>query len=220
VPTGLAILGAFGALYLHSRADEFHVQPLAVCAAALLAIAAARASRRAVAVLLALPLGFIALAGVANRLSALVLPPHLVALHIPGVPGIRVPPREAAALPRVVADVDRLVPPGRAIYVAPRRSDLVAFTDPLLYVLVRRPSILRDDASLQARPAEQARVVAALRRARPLVIRWTDPLSSRREPNERGRSTGVHTLDDLLARAYAERARHGAYTILVPRRGP
>jgi hypothetical protein len=216
VPVGLAILGAFGALYLRSRADEFHVQPLAVCAAALLAIAAGRAPRRAVAVLLALPLAFVALAGVANRLSALVLPPHLVALHVPGVPGIGVPPGEATALPRVVAGVDRLVPPGTPVYVAPRRSDLVAFTDPLLYVLVRRPSILPDDASLQARPAEQARIVAALRRRRPVVIRWTDPLSTRREPNARGRSSGVRTLDAYLARTYRVQARHGRYTILVP----
>jgi hypothetical protein len=216
IPAGLAVLAAFGALYLRSRADEFHVQPLAVAAAALLAIGAAR-SRGAERALLGALLGLIVAAGFANRLSALVLPPALQPLHLPGVPGIRVPPAEAAALPRVVADVQRLVPPGRAVYVAPRRSDLVAFTDPLLYVLVRRPSVLRQDASLLARRSEQEQVVAALRRQHPVVIRWLDPLSARREPNERGRPSGSRVLDEYLARAYVERARHGAYAILVPR---
>jgi hypothetical protein len=216
IPAGVAVLGAFGALYLRSRADEFHVQPLAVCAAILAALAIARTGG-ALRVVLAVGLGFVALAGVANRVSALVLPPDLRAVHLHGVPGIGVPPGEAAALPRVVATVDRLVPPGRPVYVAPRRSDRVAFTDPLLYVLVDRPALLRDDASLQAAPAAQARIVAALRRDPPLVIRWLDPLSSKPEPNARGRSSGSRTLDAYLARAYRERARFGNYAILVPR---
>ena len=43
---------------------------------------------------------------------------------------------------------------------------------------------------VQARPEEQERIVAALRRNAPrAVIRWTDPLSSP-EPNSRGRSSG------------------------------
>jgi hypothetical protein len=214
VPAAVAVLGAFGALYERSRADEFHVQPLAVCAAVLAALAIARAGG-ALRVVLAIGLGFIALAGVANRVSALALPPRLQAVHLRGVPGIGVPPGEAAALPRVVATVDRLVPSGQPVYVAPRRSDRVAFTDPLLYVLVDRPPVLRDDASLQARPAEQAQIVRVLRRTRPVVIRWLDPLSSKPEPNERGRSSGSRALDRYLAGAYARRARFGAYEILV-----
>ncbi|HEX4690526.1 MAG TPA: hypothetical protein VH276_07525 [Solirubrobacteraceae bacterium] len=216
IPAGVTVLGAFGALYLRSRADEFHVQPLAVCAAILAALAIARTGG-ALRVALALGLGFVALAGVANRVSALVLPPDLRAVHLHGVPGIGVPPGEAAALPRVVAAVDGLVPPDRPVYVAPRRSDRVAFTDPLLYVLVDRPPLLRDDASLQARPAEQARIVRVLRRTRPVVIRWLDPLSSKAEPNARGRSSGSRTLDAYLARAYRQQSRDGNYAILVPR---
>jgi MFS family permease len=216
VPAGVAVLGAFGALYLRSRADEFHVQPLAVCAAILAALAIVRTGG-ALRVLLAAGLAFVALAGLANRVSALVLPPDLRAVHLHGVPGIRVPPGEATALPRVVAAVDRLVPPGRPVFVAPRRSDRVAFTDPLLYVLVDRPSILRDDASLEAQPAEQARIVGVLRRTRPVVIRWLDPLSSKPEPNARGRSSGSRALDRYLAGAYREHARFGDYAILVPR---
>ena len=64
----------------------------------------------------------------------------------------------------MVSRVQRLVPPGEPIYVAPRRSDLVTISDPLIHFLVRRPNILDRDVSVQALPAEQARTVAALRR--------------------------------------------------------
>jgi hypothetical protein len=138
-------------------------------------------------------------------------------VDLPGVPGIRVPPAEAEALPRMVAAVQRLTAPGEPIYVAPRRSDLVTFNDPLVHFLTRRPNVLREDTLLQARPAEQARIVAVLRRERPVVVRWTDPLSSRPEPNERGRSSGVRLLDEHLASAYRREARFGAYDVLVPR---
>jgi hypothetical protein len=73
------------------------------------------------------------------------------------------------------------------------------------------------DAPLLSRRAEQRQAVATLRRVRPrLVVRWTDPLSSKPEPNLRGRSTGVHLLDDELARSYRRVARFGAYVVLVP----
>ena len=163
-------------------------------------------------------LGLILLAGAANRLSALILPPDSAPVHLAGVPGIRVPPREAAALPRLAERVQRLVPPGEPIYVAPRRSDLVTLTDPLIHFLVRRPNVLRRDVQLQARADEQARIVAALRRARPrAVVRWTDPISARPEPNRRGRPSGSRALDDYLAAAYRLDSRFGAYDVLVPR---
>ena len=134
------------------------------------------------------------------------------------MPGIRVPPAEAEALPALVAAVQRAVPEGEPVYVAPRRSDLVTLTNPLLHFLVDRPNVLRRDALLQARPEEQERIVAALERARPeAVIRWLDPISSRPEPNERGRPSGSTALDDYLARAYEPQARYGAYELLVPR---
>ena len=50
-----------------------------------------------------------------------------------------------------------------------------------------------------------------------MVIRWTDPLGSRREPNLRGRPSGVHMLDDWLARHYRLERRLYHYDVLVPR---
>jgi hypothetical protein len=212
---GLGVL-ALGALaYLLSRSDEQHAQPLLVILCALLPILAAQLERP---VLPAVVVGLILVAGVANRASALVLPPDLEPVHLAGVPGIRVPPAEAAALPALVAAVQRAVPEGEPVYVAPRRSDLVTLTNPLLHFLVDRPNVLRRDALLQARPEEQERIVAALERERPrAVIRWLDPISSRPEPNERGRPSGSTALDDYLARAYEAQARYGAYELLVPR---
>jgi hypothetical protein len=212
---GLAVL-ALGALaYLLSRADELHAQPLLVVLCALVPIVAARLERPHLVVV---PLALILLAGVANRVSALVLPPDVEPVHVPGVPGIRVPPAEAAALPQLLAAVQRRVPEGEPVYVAPRRSDLVTLTAPLVHFLVRRPNVLRRDALLQARPEEQERIVAALRRERPrVVIRWLDPISARPEPNERGRPSGSRALDEYLAATYEPDARYGAYEILVPR---
>ena len=48
------------------------------------------------------------------------------------------------------------------------------------------------------------------------MIRWTDPISSRPEPNPRGRPSGSRALDDYLASAYRLRARFGFYDVLVP----
>ena len=215
---GLLVLALGSAAYLLTRPDELHVQPLLVCLCALLPIAAAPATRSPLAKAAAVALGLIALAGVANRLSALVLPPDLEPVHLAGVPGIRVPPAEAQALPRLAARVQRLVPPGEPIYVAPRRSDLVTLTDPLVHFLVRRPNVLDRDVSLQAKPEEQARIVAALKAGPPrVVVRWTDPASDRPEPNRRGRPSGSRALDEYLASAYRLDSRYGAYDVLTRR---
>jgi len=211
---GLGVL-ALGALaYLLSRPDDLHAQPLLICLCALVPLAAAGAPRGLGAVLAGV-LALVLAAGVANRLSALLLPPELEPVHLAGVPGIGVPPPDAEALPRMVGLVQRLVPPGEPIYVAPRRSDLVTLSNPLVHFLARRPNVLRRDVQLQARPAEQAAIVAALRRAPPrVVVRWTDPVSSRPEPNRRGRPSGSRALDEHLEREYRLRERIGAYDVL------
>jgi hypothetical protein len=215
---GVLVLSAGCGLYLLSRPDDLHAQPLVVCLCAAIPLAAARAPQRALRAVLAAGLALIALAGAANRLSALLLPPDLEPVRLAGVPGIRVPPAEAAALPRLVARVQALVPPGEPIYVAPRRSDLVTISDPLVHFLVHRPNVLSRDVSVQALPREQAVTVAALRRTRPkAIVRWTDPAGSRPEPNRRGRPSGSRELDEYLASDYRLAARYGAYDVLVPR---
>jgi hypothetical protein len=217
---GLLVLGGGMTLYLLGRADDLHAQPLAAVACGALPLAAAAVAgpgpagapiRRVAAALVAVLL----VAGVANRVSALVLAPDLERVHVPGVPGIKVPPQEARAIPRLVRHVQRLTEPGEPIYVAPRRSDLVALSDPLIHTLVRRPNVLRRDVFLQAPEREQRAIVAALERARPpVVVRWLDPASTRPEPNARGRSSGSRVLDRHLARTYRREARYGAYEIL------
>jgi O-antigen/teichoic acid export membrane protein len=208
---GLLILALGALVYYLSRADEEHAQALLVVACALAAFARPR-------LVLAGVLGLLLVVGAANRASALLRPPDLAVLRVEGAAGVRVPPADAAALPRVVGLVQRLVPPGQPIYVAPRRSDLVTFSDPLLHFLVRRPNVLHRDALLQARPPEQRKIVAALRRARPrAVIRWTAPASAQPEPNRRGRPSGSRALDAYLAGAYRRVAAYGDYEVLAPR---
>jgi hypothetical protein len=221
---GLLVVGAGSTAYLLSRTDEFHATPLLVVLAVALPAAAAwgfgtRATAgRALAVLCALALAPLLLYGAANRLSALFLPPTTEPIHVAAADGVRAPPAEARAIERVVAEVQRRVPVGAPIYVAPRRSDLVAFEDPLTYVLTERDNPTHDDVELRAGARAQARVVGALERSRPrVVVRWTDPLSSRHEQNPRGRSSGVHTLDLYLARRYRVFKRLYHYELLERR---
>ncbi len=203
---GLLILGAGAAIYYASRADLEHAQGLLIVTAALAALIRPKLFGAAV-------LALLLLVGTGNRASALLRPPDLKPFG-----SVRVPEEEAAALPRVVKLVQQLVPPGEPIYVAPRRSDLVTFSDPLLHYLTDRPNVLRRDVLLQAKPQEQARIVAALERTRPkAIIRWTAPESAKPEPNRRGRPSGSHALDEYLDRAYEPRATYGDYEILVPR---
>lgn len=213
---GLLVLAAGTAWYLRSRPDEFHTQPLVVTVAVLLAaVVAAWPRRRALVAAAAVLLALLTIDGVANRGSALLRPPALERVGIAVTDDVAAPPGEARSLRALVGYVQARVAPGEPIYVAPRRSDQVAFVDPLLYVLVDRDDPVDQDAPLLSRAPEQRRAIAALERVRPrLVVRWTDPLSSRPEPNLRGRSTGVRLLDNYLARAYRPVARFGVYLVL------
>jgi hypothetical protein len=203
---GLVVLGIGAVVYYLSRADLEHAQGLLIVTAALAALIRPKAIGAAVLVLLLA-------VGTANRASALFRPPDLKPFG-----SVRVPPREAAALPRLVARVQQLVPPGEPIYVAPRRSDLVTFSNPLIHYLTGRPNVLHRDVLLQAKPREQSQIVEALRRARlKAIVRWTAPESAKPEPNRRGRPSGSRALDDYLATEYRRDARFGDYDVLVPR---
>jgi hypothetical protein len=221
---GLFVLGLGEYLYLRSRTDEFHVTPLLIVLAALLPAAATwawRAARgRPLAALLGAALGLLLLYGTANRLSALLLPPHLERLHLDVADGARVSPTEARALPRMVHEVKRRVPPGEPIYAVTLRSDLIRFNQPLIYVLTDRDNPTGQDFGLQTSAAKQRKIVSVLRRVRPrAVVRWTDPASAGREQNLRGRSSGSRLVDRYLAARYRRVAREGYYEILVPRPG-
>jgi hypothetical protein len=205
---GLLILALAATAYFLSRADEEHAQALLVLVTAIAAIGEPRLVLGAV-------LALILVTGAGNRASALLRAPQLATLHVKGSGNVQVPAQDAEDIPRVAARVRQLTQ--GPIYVAPRRSDLVTFSDPLLHYLVGRPNVLHRDVLLQAKPSEQAKIVAVLRRAKPVVIRWTDPASSNPEPNRRGRPSGSRALDDYLDAAYREDSRFGVYVVLVPR---
>jgi hypothetical protein len=217
---GLALLVfGLGALsYLLSRTDEFHTTPLFVVLAVLLPALAVRSRHRAVTIAAAVVFALMLAEGAGNRLSALFRPPAMSEVHVAAADGVEAPPPEARALERVVADVDARVPPGEPIYVAPRRSDLVTYSNSIVYVLTDRDNAARRDFGLVTSAAEQQAIVDRLRARRPrVVVRWTDPLSSKQEPNLRGTPSGSRALDEYLASDYRLLERLYHYDVLVPR---
>jgi hypothetical protein len=215
---GLGVFALGGLSYLFSRTDEFHTQPLFVALAVLLPAVAVWGRHRALTIAAACVFALMLAHGVANRLSALFDPPVLSRVHVDAADGVEAPPLEARALERVVADVHARVPPDDPIYVAPRRSDLVTYSNSIVYVLAERDNAATRDYGLLTSAGQQQRLVDQLRAARPrVVVRWTDPLSSKVEPNLRGRSSGAHELDDYLTTDYRVLERLFHYTVLVPR---
>ena len=223
---GLITFAIGGLLYLYSRADEFHTAPMLVALAAALGLTWAavsapefgRAGRAAAAGLLVV-LVLLAGTGLANRLSALVRPPALATIDLPGAHGAKAPPGEARALRRTVRAVQARVPPDKPIYTVTRRSDLVRFNQPVLYVLAQRDNATAVDFGLQTSARAQRRLVAELRRTRPrVVVRWLARITTVREPNLRGRPSGSRALDEFLARAYRPGPRYGQYRLLLIRR--
>jgi hypothetical protein len=219
---GLVAYGVGGVAYLLSRTDEFHTAPLFVIAAIALPIVVARewgsSGFLPVAVAAAVVLTLLTAHGAWNRTSALLRPPDLDTVDVEVADGAKAPPDEARAVERMVRAVQSRVPPGEPIYVAPRRSDLVRFNAPLVYVLTERDNPTRRDFGLETSAAAQDRIVATLERVRPrVIVRWTAPIQVVREPNLRGRPTGVRTLDAYIARDYRLLERAGSYDVLVPR---
>jgi hypothetical protein len=215
---GLAVLAVTYVAYLVSRTDEFHSTPLIVVLAALLPLLALRLPLRGAAVM---AIVFVALLGygVSNRLSALFGPPGLAAIHVPVADGVEAVPAEAHAIEQMVRGVQRRVPSGDPIYAVTRRSDLVRINDPLIYVLTERDNPTRQDFGLQTGGPAQRAIVATLTRVRPkVIVRWLSPESTKREPNDRGKPSGVHTLDRWLAANYRPAERYGDYQLLLPAR--
>ena len=214
---GLTVLGFTYVAYLVSRTDEFHSTPLIVLLAVLLSVLALRVSLRGAAVMAFVVAALLAY-GLSNRLSALFGPPDLRTVHVAVADGVKAPPADARAIEQMVRDVQRRVPPGDPIYAVTLRSDLVRINNPLIYVLTERDNPTRQDFGLQTGAAAQQQIIDALGTARPkVIVRWLSPESTKREPNDRGKSSGIHTLDFWLAQNYRPDARYGDYQILVPR---
>ena len=84
-------------------------------------------------------------------------------------------------------------------------------------MLTERDNPTREDFGLQAGAAAQREIVGALARTRPkVIVRWLSRESTKREPNDRGKPTGIHTLDRWLAANYRAAGRYGEYQLLVP----
>ena len=187
---GLLVLGAFTAVYYLSRADLEHAQALLVVTAALAALVRPK---------LAGPRCWRSCSPSGPRTGRARCCARRTSAPLDGAGGA-VPPADAAAIPKVVALVQQLVPPGEPIYVAPRRSDLVSFSNPLLHFLTDRPNVLHRDVLLQAKPEEQARIVAALS-ARGRARSSAGPHPRRRSPSPTAAAgpSGSRALDDYLA---------------------
>jgi hypothetical protein len=212
----VAPLAVVGLLYLLARTDEFHLVPLSVALAVLLAVEAARASG-AWRIALLVPLVLIALHGLERRAGQLLHAPPQA--RVPGAAGdgVTTDRADAAALRRLVPFVQRLTSHREAIFVANPRHDRVTAGDPALYVILDRPNATRYDVmqpGVVTTLKVQREIVGGLPR---IVVRWLDPRASLPELNESARSTGVHVLDRALARDYRRVARFGVYQVLVRR---
>lgn len=218
-PAALLTLAGCMLLYLTSRADEFHTTPLLVVLACLLPLLSARLGDGLVVSALALVaialVGVFALNGLSHRATALLRPPELASIPLDVAGHTEAPPAEARALAGMSRAVQRLVPPDEPIYAVTRRSDLVRFNQPLIYVVAERPNPTDRDFGLQTSDREQRRTIAVLNRHPPrAIVRWTDPISTTREPNLRGRPSGSRRLDRWLSRNYERYRTFGYYEVL------
>ena len=216
----LALL-VVGAAYLLGRTDLYHLVPLTVAAAVLLAAAAAQERMPVVRGVLLAALALLALHGLDRRADAILHPPALgAAVPGPAGDGVQTTRADARALTALRSKVDALAGPGGPIFVANPRHDLVRFGDPLLYVILGHPNATRYDVmqpGVVTTAKVQREIVAELARVR-VVVRWQNPAAAFPEPNGAGRSSGVRILDRHLARAYALVARFGPYEVLRRRR--
>jgi hypothetical protein len=164
-------------------------------------------------------LALIALHGLDRRAGQLLHPPALAAVPGPAGDGVETDPADARALAALEHAVASLTRPGEPIFVANPRHDLVHAGDPLLYVILGHPNPTRYDVmqpGIVTTAPVQREIVASLRRARVrVVVRWLDRRASEAEADGAGRPSGVKLLDRYLASRFRERARFGAYELLV-----
>ena len=231
---GLALsalpLSAAGALYVLARADDFHVSllqaTLPLVAAPLLARERGRNPRSLVAIgALGLALLLPLLYSIDRKAQQALRPPPLAPIDVDVADGVRTEPRDARALGRLVPFVRARVAPGRPVFIANPRHDLVRVGDPLLSVLIGRRNPTRYlvmQPGVLTRRDVQREIVGDLRRSRTsTVVRWRSPVADEREPNGAGRSSGVRVLDRFLRRSYRPLRRFGDYDVLTLRRsGP
>jgi hypothetical protein len=214
----LAPLAFVGLGYLLARADEFHLVPLSVALAVMLACAAAARAGAARIVLGAL-LALIAAHGVERQVGRIVHLPSLAS--VPGGTGdsVRTEVGDARALRGLVPFVRSRVAPGDPVFVANPRFDLVHAGDPLLNVILERPNPTRYDVmqpGVVTTAKVQREMVGELAATR-LVVVWHDRRATLREDNPAGHSSGVHVLDDYLRAAFRPVARFGVYEVRVRR---
>ena len=207
----LLALALIGLLYLLGRTDEFHLVPLSVALAILLARAAAHEPARAARAALVALLALIALHGLDRRADDLLHPPSLAAVPGAAADGVETSPADARALGALEAAV-RSQPPG-PLFVANPRHDRVAAGDPLLYVLLGRRNPTRYDVmqpGIVTTAKVQREIVGDLDNT-DLVVRWLDPRATADAPH----TNGAHVLDAYLAAHFARTARYGDYELLL-----
>jgi hypothetical protein len=210
----LAPLAFVGLGYLLARADEFHLVPLSVALAVMLAVAASERAGAA-RVLLGGLLALIAAHGVERQIGRIVHLPALAAVPGGVGDGVRTEKGDAHALRALVPFVRSRVAPGDPVFVANPRFDLVHAGDPLLNVILDRPNPTRYDVmqpGVVTTAKVQREMVRELGSTR-LVVVWHDARATLREDNPAGRSSGVHILDDYLRSAFRPVARFGVYEV-------
>ena len=214
----LAPLAAVGLAYLLGRTDEFHLIPLSVALAVMLATEAAFA-RGALKVALLIALSLIALHGLDRQAGQILHPPAMAAVPGAAGDGVQTDTADARSLAALEHAVARLTRSGEPIFVADPRHDVVHVGDPLLYIILDHPNPTRYDVmqpGLVTSAPVQREIVASLERSRTrVVIRWLDPRAYAPEHNGSDVSSHVFILDRYLAEHFRRLARYGVYQVLV-----
>jgi hypothetical protein len=214
----LAPLALVGLGYLLARTDLYHLVPLSVALAVMLACGASErtgAARIVLGVLLAL----IAAHGLERQIGRIVHRPALAAVPGGVGDGVETETADAKALRALVPYIRSRVPAGDPVFVANPRHDLVHAGDPLQNVILDRPNPTRYDVmqpGVVTTAKVQREMVRELANTK-LVVVWHDPRATLREDNAAGRSSGVHILDDYLRTQFTPAARYGVYEVRTRR---